>query len=62
MVPANAEPLVDSVNDAAVRLGLSRTTLYELMSTGKLRSIKIGKRRLIPRDAQRQLLESLSAA
>jgi excisionase family DNA binding protein len=64
MVPTSAtpEPLVDSINDAAVRLGLSRTTLYELMASGQLRSIKVGKRRLIPRDAQRDLLASLTAA
>ena len=47
MVPTPSEPLVDSVNDAAVRLGPSRTRLNELMATGQLRSIKVGKRRLI---------------
>ncbi len=61
-LPVTPEPLVDSVNDAAVRLGLSRTTLYELMASGQLRSVKIGKRRLIPRDAQCELLASLAAA
>jgi excisionase family DNA binding protein len=61
-VSVTPEPLVDSINDTAVRLGLSRTTLYELISSGQLRSIKLGKRRLIPRDAQRELLESRSAA
>jgi excisionase family DNA binding protein len=56
------EPIVDSVSDAAIRLGLSRTTLYELIASGRLRSVKIGKRRLIPRDAQHELLAGLTAA
>jgi excisionase family DNA binding protein len=56
------EPIVDSIADTAVRLNLSRTTIYELIAKGQLRSVKIGKRRLIPRDAQRELLASVAAA
>jgi excisionase family DNA binding protein len=39
--------LVDATN-AARRLGIGRTSLYELLSTGELGSVRIGRRRLIP--------------
>ncbi len=31
--------------------GLSRSTLYELIKSGRLRAVKVAGRRLIPRDA-----------
>ena len=46
------------VNDAVTQYGLSRSTLYKLMAAGTLRSVRVGGRRLIPRDA----LEALIAA
>jgi excisionase family DNA binding protein len=36
-----------SVEEAAQRLGSTRTAVYELIARGTLRSFKIGKRRLI---------------
>ena len=36
------------VEDVARRLGIGRTMVYELMSAGKIRFIKIGRRTLIP--------------
>ncbi len=44
------------VNEAAAAYRLSRSTLYSLMATGKLRSVKTGGRRLIPVDAMEALL------
>jgi excisionase family DNA binding protein len=44
------------VNDAAKVAGLSRSSLYSLMGEGKLRSVLVGGRRLIPADALRDLL------
>ena len=44
------------VNEAAAAFGLSRSTLYKLMSAGALRSVKIGRRRLIPIEAMDALL------
>jgi excisionase family DNA binding protein len=35
------------VNDAVAASGLSRSTLYKLMSEGKLQSVKVAGRRLI---------------
>ena len=45
------------VNEAAAVYRLSRATLYRMMAAGTLRTVKIGGRRLIPRD----VLESLIA-
>ena len=43
-----AEPLAVSVNEAARRLSLSSRTVATLISTKALRSIKVGRRRVIP--------------
>ena len=58
-VPESAgERLAYSVADAATVSGIGRTTLYALMASGQLPSKKIGKRRLIPADGLRKLLEA----
>ena len=44
------------VRDAVAFSGLSRTALYELIQSGELASVRIGKRRLIPKRALVQLL------
>jgi excisionase family DNA binding protein len=44
------------VNDAAKVAGLSRSSLYVLIGEGKLRSVVVAGRRLIPADALRDLL------
>lgn len=41
-------PLAHNVPDACHRLGVSRTTLYELIGNGEIRSFKVGARTLIP--------------
>lgn len=40
--------------------GLSRSTAYELMARGKLRSVRVGGRRLIPADAAEELLKGVA--
>jgi excisionase family DNA binding protein len=40
-----------AVAEAAARLGVGRTTVYELLSAGQIRSVKVGRRRLIPATA-----------
>ena len=37
-----------SVEEAARLLSLSRTALYDLLDSGRLRSVNVGSRRLIP--------------
>ena len=44
------------VNEASAQYGISRSTIYKIMSEGTLRTVKIGGRRLIPRDALEALL------
>ncbi len=42
------EPLAHSPDAAARRLGVSVRQIYYLISVGELRSVKTGKRRLVP--------------
>jgi excisionase family DNA binding protein len=51
-----------SPEEAAKVVGLSRGGIYNLMASGKLRSVKIGRRRIIPASALAELLEGPDAA
>jgi excisionase family DNA binding protein len=42
--------------EAAALYGISRSTIYVLMAQGKLRTVKIAGRRLVPRDAIEALI------
>ncbi|HEL4844853.1 MULTISPECIES: helix-turn-helix transcriptional regulator [Stenotrophomonas] len=56
------DPLLHRIPDACRRLSVSRTTLYELIKAGEIRSVKIGARSLIPEvDLQRVLSSRLGA-
>jgi len=52
------EPLVHNVVDTAARLDLSRSSIYELLKSGDLKSLKIGRRRLIERTEIERFLAS----
>ena len=43
------EPLAYRIADACHVLGVGRTSLYDLIKSGELRSIKIAGRTLVPR-------------
>jgi excisionase family DNA binding protein len=45
-----------SPREAEELLGVGHSYIYELISSGKLRSIKVGGRRLIPHSAIAELL------
>lgn len=45
----NGDPKLYSIQEAATLLGISRTTLYQLLTSGELGSLKIGRRRCIAR-------------
>jgi len=47
-VEATPGRLAHSVEEAAHALGIGRSLVFALLKDGKLKSIKIGKRRLIP--------------
>ena len=55
-------PLLLSIKDACLLLGLSRTTLYGEMAAGRLRSVTVGRRRFIPRDAIEAFIAGLPTA
>lgn len=56
------ELLLHDVDDAARALGISRRTVYELMKRGELRTVLIGRRRLVPAEALREFAAGLQAA
>ena len=41
--PQSVEPICVRINDAARMIGVGRTKLYELISSGELETVKIGK-------------------
>jgi excisionase family DNA binding protein len=57
--PRGVEPIAVSTLEAAAALGVCRATIYNLMSSGKLRTAKVLGRRLVPlAELQRLLTES----
>jgi excisionase family DNA binding protein len=51
------EPLLLRVDEAAEALALSRTKVYELMASGELESVKLGRSRRVPTAALMGFLE-----
>jgi excisionase family DNA binding protein len=54
----HVKALTMDVASAARALGLGRNLMYELVLSGRVRSLKIGRRRLIPVSALEEFLES----
>ncbi|OEV31530.1 excisionase [Streptomyces nanshensis] len=46
-----AAPVLYRIPDAMRVLGMSRTVIYDLIRTGRLRTVKEGRTRLIPASA-----------
>jgi excisionase family DNA binding protein len=53
--------LLYSVEEAAELLGIGRTFMFELVATGQVESLKIGRRRKIPGHALSEYIERLKA-
>lgn len=51
-----SERLTYTVGEAAKAIGVSRGLAYELVRRGDLRTVHVGRRILVPRDAVRELL------
>lgn len=47
------------VTDAAEVLGIGRSTLYELIASGELHTLKIGRRTLLSEDELRRYVRAL---
>jgi excisionase family DNA binding protein len=56
---AQPDRLVYTIREAAHALRISRTKLYELLDSGAIESVHIGRSRKIPADALRTYLDSL---
>jgi excisionase family DNA binding protein len=54
------EPLNVAIPEAARLLGIGRSTAYELLGAGKLKSVKIGSRRLVTVASVRAFADSLA--
>ena len=55
--PQPVEPICVKVNDAARMIGIGRTKLYELISSGELETGKIGKATRITTASLHNLVE-----
>jgi excisionase family DNA binding protein len=53
---------LNSIKDVVVRTRLSRSKIYEEMDSGRLRSVKVGRRRLITESALVDYIEHLAEA
>ncbi len=56
-----AEKLTFTLKEAALALGVGKTTLYKALADGTLTAIKLGNRTLIPADALRAWLSAMPA-
>lgn len=54
------EPITVTVTEAKRVTGLGNTTIYVLLGNGRLKSTKVGTRRLIYMDSIRELLGATS--
>jgi excisionase family DNA binding protein len=48
-----------TIDEAAAQLRVSRWSVYNLIRSGQLQTIKIGRRRLVPLDALTECLQHL---
>jgi excisionase family DNA binding protein len=58
---ADVPAVLYGVEEAAVALRLSRSVLYELIRSGQLRTVKQGRRRLVPVSALAEYVASLDS-
>lgn len=52
------EPVTVSIDETRQATGLGVTKIYELISQGKLETVKVGRRRLVKTASIRALLEA----
>lgn len=55
------EPICVRINDAARMIGVGRTKLYELISSGELEAVKIGKATRVTTVSLNELVKRRSA-
>jgi len=62
LVMSEIAPVLYRVEEAAEALRIGRTVVYELIRCGKLRTVKVGTRRLVPVEAVAEYVASLDGA
>jgi excisionase family DNA binding protein len=53
-------PRLLAIKQAIHELGIGRTAIYELIKNGKLRTVMIGRRRLVPAEAIEEFVTGLT--
>ena len=61
MTTTTAEPLLLTVPESAKLLNISRVTVFKLLRSGRLASLKIGAKRMIPRQELDRFIERETA-
>jgi excisionase family DNA binding protein len=54
------QSLLVTVEEAARLLGIGRTTMFELIGSGDVKSLRLGRRRLIARKSLESFIDDLS--
>ncbi|WP_324252534.1 helix-turn-helix domain-containing protein [Enemella evansiae] len=62
IVMGERDRLLYSVNEAMELLNLGRSVIYELIRSGQLRTVKVGRRRLVPAKALDDYVNGLADA
>lgn len=62
MSPNNVQPRLLSVADVAKTLGIGKTSTYQALKSGKLSSLRIGRKRLITADSVERLIAEAAAS
>ena len=60
--PVELEPRFVGVQQVQKALGLSRSTIYEMIQDGRLASVHVGRRRLVSVDEVDRFAEELRSA
>ena len=61
MTTTTTARLLHTIPDAVEQLGVGRSTIYELMASGAIQTVKIGRRTLIAHDELVRYVDSLKA-
>jgi excisionase family DNA binding protein len=60
--PVGMDKLAYGVVEAARVAGIGRSTIYEMLASGDLTAVKLGRRTLIPADELRRFIAALPPA